>query len=266
MSAHTHEPNVGDLSLGVPHDVAVVTGAASGIGRRIATRFRERGWSVVAVDRDVEGLDRLVADHHRFIPVVGDVAVRTTHEQAADVVPDDAALRAWVNCAGIAEQASAHLADADHLDRMLAVNLGGVFWGCAVAVEALAEGGAITNISSTQAVLGFAGYPAYAASKGGILGLTTQVAAEYGPRGVRCNAVLPGVIHTTMNDRILADAQDPDALRAAWDRLCPVGRWGEPDDVAELVMFLSSPQAGFLTGAHIRLDGGQTAVPPTWEG
>jgi NAD(P)-dependent dehydrogenase (short-subunit alcohol dehydrogenase family) len=174
-------------------------------------------------------------------------------------------LRGWVNCAGIAEQQSVHEATEDHLDRVLGVNLAGVFWGCSVAVERmLGTGGSIVNISSGQALRGRDGYPAYAATKGGILSLTTQLAAEYADRGIRCNALVPGVIATEMNERILAESSDRSALERSWDVLSPIGRWGTPADVAEAVRFLLSDAAGFITGVHLSIDGGQMSIPPDY--
>lgn len=239
----------------MPTSSVVVTGAASGIGAGIARAFTDAGWAVVGVDvQDPAGDTEIV---------LGDVRDRATHERAAAAASSRAPLRAWVNCAGIAEEASVHLASAEHVDRVFGVNLTGVFWGCAVAVERmLATGGSIVNISSGQALRGRDGYPAYAASKGGILALTTQVAAEYADRRIRCNAIVPGVIETAMNAKILAEAADPAAVQRGWDVLSPIGRLGTPADVAALTLFLADDAAGFITGAAIPVDGGQMVVPP----
>ncbi|CAN5319155.1 SDR family NAD(P)-dependent oxidoreductase [soil metagenome] len=231
----------------------VVTGASSGIGLGIAQGFTAAGWRVV-------GLDVTAAPN----VIEGDVRDRAAHERAALRANELGTLTAWVNCAGIAEQASVHEADAAHLDRIIDVNLKGVFWGTAVAVESMLEtgGGSIVNISSGQALRGRDGYPAYAASKGGILALTTQVAAEYADRGIRCNALVPGVIETAMNAQILAEADEPDLIRRSWDVLSPIGRWGTPADIAHLALFLCTEDAGFITGAQIPVDGGQMTLPP----
>jgi NAD(P)-dependent dehydrogenase (short-subunit alcohol dehydrogenase family) len=215
-----------------------------------------RGWEVVGLD--VSPATLTIGQH-----VQGDVRDRSAHEAAAHVAVQHGRLAAWVNCAGIAPEASVHTATAQHLDDVLDVNLKGVFWGCAVAVEAMLEsGGAIVNVSSGQALRGRDHYAAYAASKGGVLALTTQVAAEYARRGIRCNAVVPGVIRTELNDRILAAAPDPGAVLASWSALSPIGRLGTPHDVGELVAFLVGDDAGFITGAHVSIDGGQFSVPP----
>jgi len=235
----------------------VVTGAASGIGLGIAECFAAAGWRVVGLDlaapTGTTGIDY----------VEGDVRERFSHARAAARATELGMLGAWVNCAGIAEQAAVHEADAAHLDRIIDVNLKGVFWGTAAAVKfMLGAGGSIVNISSGQALRGRDGYSAYAASKGGILALTTQVAAEFASRGIRCNALVPGVIETAMSAQILAEAEDPDLLRRSWDVLSPIGRWGTPADIAQLTLFLCGDNAGFITGAQITVDGGQMTLPP----
>jgi NAD(P)-dependent dehydrogenase (short-subunit alcohol dehydrogenase family) len=110
--------------------------------------------------------------------------------------------------------------------------------------------------------VGFPGWASYAAAKGGVEAFTRQVASQYAPLGVRCNAVAPGVVSTEMNERLLAQAEDPQALLAAWRELCPTGRFGTPEEVAELVGYLLGDTSGFLTGQVVVLDGGQTIVPP----
>ena len=142
-------------------------------------------------------------------------------------------------------------------------------WGCDVAVRSALRTGdplAIVNMSSTQAHLGFPGWAAYATAKGGVEALTRQIAAEFAGRGIRCNAIAPGVIDTEMNRRQLAQSADPVALARAWDELTPVGRWGTPRDVAALAEFLLDDRASFLTGQVIVLDGGQTVTPPGTRG
>jgi len=239
----------------------VVTGTSSGIGRRIAERFGQAGWSVV-------GLDVFVPQNrspHVAETILGDVRERSNHEAAAAAAEQLAPLAAWINCAGIDENQSVHLATREHVERVIDVNLLGVFWGCAVAVGSmLGHGGSIVNISSVQAVRGNEGYPAYAASKGGILGLTTQIAAEYASEAIRCNAILPGVIATEMNQKLLDAASDPERLERSWRALTPIGRFGTPSDVAELALFLCDDRGSFMTGSALPVDGGQLAMPPNW--
>lgn len=243
------------------HSSVVVTGSSSGIGHGIAERFGQTGWSVVGLDvQSPPNPSPYVAE-----TILGDVRERVTHEAAATAAEQLAPLSAWINCAGIDENQSIHLATRDHVERVIDVNLLGVFWGCAVAVGSmLGRGGSIVNISSVQAVRGNEGYPAYAASKGGILGLTTQIAAEYATKAIRCNAILPGVIATEMNQQLLDAASDPEHLERSWRALTPIGRFGTPDDVAELALFLCEDRGSFMTGSALPVDGGQLVMPPNW--
>lgn len=244
--------------------VAVVTGAAMGIGLGIARRFRSGGYTVIGIDRDADTLAELANDQ-TLVPLAGDVADPDTHDRAAALATEHGRLEVWVNNAGIVRPGSIHEVDRADVDSTLAVNLGGTFWGTAAAVRTmLAAGtpGAIVNVTSTQAFRGFPEQPAYAASKGGIVALTRQVAAEYAPSGIRCNAVAPGVILTPLNQSILDASDDPEGLRAGWAALCPIGREGTPEDVAEAAWYLGTRHSGFVTGQVLTVDGGQTALPP----
>ncbi len=255
----------------------VVTGAAGGIGSAVMTALLEAGYAVVGVDQTEygagpggsgSGLDQTgrggsATRGHGPAWVTGDVADPSVHESAAARAGALAPLAGWINTAGAAANRPVADVTLEDYRALMDVNFGGTLWGVAAAVRAMrGRGGSIVSISSTQASVGFGGYPLYAASKGAIEALTRQVAAEYAPTGIRCNAIAPGVIHTPMNDRILAESDDPGSLRAAWDALCPIGRWGTPQDVAHLARYLVGPESGFMTGQVLTLDGGQTIVPP----
>jgi NAD(P)-dependent dehydrogenase (short-subunit alcohol dehydrogenase family) len=126
-------------------------------------------------------------------------------------------------------------------------------------------GGSIVNMSSVQALLGFPGWAAYAATKGAIISLTRQAAVEYAADGVRVNCVAPGTIMTPMNERIFENAPDPDALIRSWNSMHALGRFGQPEEVAAAVAYLVSPDASFVTGVCLRVDGGLAILGPSGE-
>ena len=241
----------------------VVTGAAMGIGRATANRCVRDGWHVVGVDVDRDALENAAdALGERFEAVTGDVAERATHERAADAAERVGVLAGWVNNAGIEIAGRAHELRSEDLERTLAVNLVGVALGCAVATARfLASGtpGALVNVSSLQAVAGFPRSFAYEASKGGVDALTRQVAVEYGPVGIRCNAVRPGAVDTPLSHRTAEEADDPAAELASYGDLHPLGRMARAEEIAGAIAFLLGPDASFVTGACIPVDGGASA-------
>ena len=118
-------------------------------------------------------------------------------------------------------------------------------------------GGAVVNVSSVQGMRGFKGWPAYAAAKGAVNALTVQTAVDLAPAGIRVNAVAPGTIMTPLNEKVFADLPDGGAaLREEWNRAHPIGRFGQPDEVAQTILYLASDAASFITGEIVRVDGG----------
>jgi NAD(P)-dependent dehydrogenase (short-subunit alcohol dehydrogenase family) len=242
---------------------AIVTGGASGIGRAAAVALAREGARVAVADIDGAGAAETVA----AIEAEGGTAFyrRTDVAVTADVAGliQDVTKR-WhhldvlFNNAGVAIAGSITEISEQDWERVLSVNLSSVWRGMHFAIPEMLKsgGGSIINTSSVQSAVGFRGWSGYAASKGGINSLTRQAAVEYAARGIRVNAILPGTILTPMNERILATSPDAARIEADWLSMHPVGRLGQPAEVAALAVFLASDESSFITGELIRVDGG----------
>jgi NAD(P)-dependent dehydrogenase (short-subunit alcohol dehydrogenase family) len=243
--------------------VAVVTGAASGIGRATARALAAEGARVGIADVDEAGGERVAAGIRE---AGGDAFFRRTDVRSladleavvAEAGGGQGRLDVLVNNAAVSVAGSAGEMSEEDWVRVVDVNLTGVWRGMRVAIpRMLAQGGgSIVNLSSVQARVGFLGWAGYAASKGGIDALTRQAAVEYASRGIRVNAIVPGTIATEMNERIMASSPDPDAVMAGWVAMHPMGRVGQPEEVAAAIVFLASDDAAFVTGELLRVDGG----------
>jgi NAD(P)-dependent dehydrogenase (short-subunit alcohol dehydrogenase family) len=237
----------------------VVTGAAMGIGREVARRLVADGVHVVGVDWDAEALAATAAEIG-LEAVHGDVGDWATHERAADVAEASGPLTGWVNNAGIDIQGGAHEVTPEDIERGLRVLQLGVMYGTAVAVRRMVprRAGSIVNIASIQGLTAFPRYFVYGAAKAAVIMLSRSVAVDYGPFGLRCNAVCPGSVDTPMT-RALATPEQLAALDTGRGDLAPLGRIARAEEVASVVRFLLSDEASFVSGAPIVVDGASTA-------
>jgi NAD(P)-dependent dehydrogenase (short-subunit alcohol dehydrogenase family) len=243
--------------------VAVVTGGASGIGRAAAQALAAEGARVGIADVDEAGGERVAAG---IRDAGGDAFFRRTDVRSlaeveavlAEAVDRHGRLDVLVNNAAISVAGSAGEMAEEDWARVIDVNLSGVWRGLRAAIpRMLAQGGgSIVNLSSVQAHVGFLGWSGYAASKGGIDALTRQAAVEYARAGIRVNAIVPGPIMTEMNEAIMRESADGDAVMAGWVAMHPMGRIGQPEEVAAAIVFLASDEASFITGELLRVDGG----------
>jgi NAD(P)-dependent dehydrogenase (short-subunit alcohol dehydrogenase family) len=238
---------------------ALVTGAASGIGRATVHRLVAEGATVLAVDVAVEGLAESAAGAphpHAVTTLVGDVTDPAFAPAAVDAaLALGGRLDLLVNAAGILRFEHSHEADLDAWERILAVNLTGTFRCCRAALPALldGDGGAIVNVASTSATFGHPWAAAYASSKGGVLALTKTLAVEYATQGLRVNAVCPGSIDTPITGAFqVPEGADPKLVRRI---MSPTGMAG-PEVVAAAIAYLGSDDAHHVTGADLRVDGG----------
>ena len=249
--------------------VAFVTGAASGIGAATARAFARAGAAVAVCDIDGDGAARLAgelaAEGLTSAAFTVDIASAPSLRAAVEAtVAAWGRLDAVAACAGVVRHGKApEFAEADW-DYVIDTNLKGLFWTAKYTVPALASsgGGAIVTLSSVNAVASSRMIPAYAASKGGIAAMTRTLALDHAPDGIRVNCVLPGSVDTGM---LRASAsrrfpQDPEAAIDEWGRKHPIGRVLAAEEVANAIVFLSSPLASGITGATLAVDGGLTAL------
>ncbi len=240
--------------------VAIVTGAGSGIGLATAVQLAGMGMAIVAVGRDaakLEAAKKAIGDPSR----VEIVAVDLTADNAPKRVVDAAVAR-WkkidflINNAGVGSPKPLHETDDAMLDSFLGLMLRAPFRLARDCIAHMQKGSAIINVTSTFAMVGGMRGGAYSAAKGGLTSLTEHIACQYGPQGIRCNAVAPGVTITPMVEGRLMDPK----FRRVNIEMTPYFRLGRPDDIASTIAFLCTPGASFINGQTIVVDGGWTTT------
>ena len=249
--------------------VAIITGAGGGIGRATAKRFASEGAALVVVDRDEQGLDTTASEVTALgaavRPVVADV---TNDDEVGSMIAgaesEFGGIDILFNNAGIEGTVSPlDSYPEDAFDQVMAVNVKGVWLGMKHVADAFRRrgGGVIVNTASIAGLRGTPGLIAYGASKHAVVGMTKTAAAELAPAGIRVNAVCPSPIETRMMRSIEAGASpdDPEALKKNLAKGIPLGRYGEPEEVAALVTFLASEDASYITGGIYPVDGGSQA-------
>lgn len=244
--------------------VCLITGAGSGIGRASAVLFASEGAAVAVADIDRTAAAETVASiesaggrAHAYLVDVADPV--STERLAADVLADFGRIDVLFNNAGIAGVGVLHETSVELWDRVMAVNVRGVFLVAKAVLPAMigAGRGSIVNMSSCIAEIGLANRASYAASKGAVLSLTRQMQADYAAHGIRVNALLPGTIHTPFVDRYLAESyDDPAAGLEAIKKRQLTGDLGRPEDVALAALYLASDESRFVLGSGMFVDGG----------
>lgn len=248
---------------------AVITGAGSGIGQEAARVMALAGARIVAADISPDGLaetcEMIRENNGEISSHVVDVASKPQMEDLADkALAETGGVDIWVNNAGIAPIHSIMETDPELAQRTISVNMLGAYWGCMAGARVMSPrgGGSIINMSSSGGSMPLPNMPIYGMTKAALISLTWTAAAEFGPKGIRVNAIAPGLIETPAAQALYTDENgriDPDLREKAFSAMAeraPLGRIGTTSDIAYALVYLASPASDFVTGQVLRVNGG----------
>ena len=245
--------------------VAIITGGGAGMGKAAVMRFLEEGAKVAVADVDAQGLEHTLEQARRISPdVIGivtdlrdEASIRRMVEQTAEKF---STIDVLFNNAGLNHAGLLHETSLEDWERVFDVNARGMFLSCKYVLPVMVahKRGSIINTASPGAIVGLRGIAAYCASKSAVPALTKSIAIDYAPYNIRANYICPGVILTEMTEKIIQSKPNPDEYREWYRKARPLGRFGEPWEIANAAVYLASDETGFMTGASIVADGGFT--------
>lgn len=235
----------------------VITGGASGIGAAAVERFRADGARVAALDRDAQALEASPAEVVRVCDVADEISITTAIDEAAAEL---GGIDVLVAGAGIASRGAVDVCPLEDFDRVMAVNVRGVYLAARAAMRHLREagGGAIVVVASQLGMVAVPDAAAYCASKGAAINLARAMALDHAAEGIRVNCVCPGPTDTPLVERFFSETPDPAATRRAFEQAGVIGRLIEPAEIADAIAYLASPSAGATVGAALVVDAGYT--------
>jgi NAD(P)-dependent dehydrogenase (short-subunit alcohol dehydrogenase family) len=245
--------------------VAIITGASSGIGKATALLFGREGAKVVvnyshSADEANEVVDSIIKSGGEALAIKADVSKE--HEVKSmieETIKKYGKIDILHNNAGVELQKPITITNEEEWNKVLDINLKGMFHCSKYAISYMKEGGVIVNTASVAGLFGSANLSAYCASKGGVIALTKALALEYAPNKIRVNCICPGAIDTPMLRRFIDASPDPKATEKQFTSMHPLGRLGQPEDIARAALFLASDSSSFITGHTLVVDGGFTA-------
>lgn len=254
---------MGDRLLG---KVAILTGAATGIGKASALLFAQEGATLVLADIDEFNGQKVATEINTFGGrasfIRTDVSIKEDVQHLVEMAVDiGSRIDVLFNNAAINFFGKVTDTPEEVWDQVMAINVRGVYLGCKYTIPVMQKngGGSIINTSSVAGIVGLKNLAAYTASKGAVLQLTKNLALDFAPYGIRVNALCPGVTATEMTLKVIADSPDPAATRRRYDTGRPMGRIGDPMEIARSALFLASDESSYMTGTYILADGGYCA-------